>query len=196
MLIPLQMIYNKSDIRNFFRIKRKNISPQQYIQANGKILILFKYFFKKYAEIHCIHTYITALQYKEVDTWPIIYWLQQEKKNIAVPKIACQHTLNHYYYYKDTLLVKNKWNILEPLSSNKVSIKKIDLVILPLLAYDSQGYRVGYGKGYYDRFLKKCSLNTLKVGLSFFSPVSYISDRHVHDVAMNFCITPEKIYTF
>ncbi|MBU3714597.1 MAG: 5-formyltetrahydrofolate cyclo-ligase, partial [Ferruginibacter sp.] len=59
------------------------------------------------------------------------------------------------------------------------------------------GYRVGYGKGYYDRFIKKyCIENVLKIGFSFFEPIDEIADIHEHDVCMDYCITPETIYSF
>ena len=70
------------------------------------------------------------------------------------------------------------------------------MVFVPLLVFDQQGHRVGYGMGYYDRFLVQCSETTLKVGLSFFDPVSKIEDIKTHDIALDFALTPEGIFTF
>jgi 5-formyltetrahydrofolate cyclo-ligase len=69
-------------------------------------------------------------------------------------------------------------------------------VFIPLLAFDKSGHRVGYGAGYYDRFLSKCKPDCLKVGLSFFEPVDEISDADEFDVKLNHCVTPSKIWTF
>ncbi|MNY75556.1 5-formyltetrahydrofolate cyclo-ligase family protein [compost metagenome] len=63
-----------------------------------------------------------------------------------------------------------------------------------MLAFDRNGYRVGYGKGFYDRFLQK--INTRKIGLSMFEPVDCITDVNEHDVKMDLCITPDRIYFF
>jgi 5-formyltetrahydrofolate cyclo-ligase len=73
---------------------------------------------------------------------------------------------------------------------------KIDVVFLPLLAFGIAGYRVGYGKGYCDRFLAQCKPETLKIGVSIFEPVEHISNREPHDVRMDYCITPSTIYSF
>ena len=73
---------------------------------------------------------------------------------------------------------------------------KIEVVFIPLLAYDLKGNRVGYGKGFYDRFLKKLSKNTNKIGLSFFLPENYISDCSNHDIQMDYCVSPEKVFNF
>jgi 5-formyltetrahydrofolate cyclo-ligase len=64
------------------------------------------------------------------------------------------------------------------------------------LCFDLRGFRVGYGKGFYDRFLKKCRADCKKIGLSFFEPVKEISDIEEFDVALNFAVTPQEIYNF
>jgi 5-formyltetrahydrofolate cyclo-ligase len=68
------------------------------------------------------------------------------------------------------------------------------MVLVPLLAFDRQGFRVGYGKGFYDRFLQ--NLSTLKIGLSFFDADEDIDDVHAYDIQLDQCITPNKIVTF
>ncbi|HEX8461529.1 MAG TPA: 5-formyltetrahydrofolate cyclo-ligase, partial [Segetibacter sp.] len=73
---------------------------------------------------------------------------------------------------------------------------EIDLVFVPLLAYDKRGYRVGYGKGFYDRYLSLCKPEVLKVGFSYFGPEESIDDTHQFDVPLNYCITPDNIYEF
>ena len=70
------------------------------------------------------------------------------------------------------------------------------MVFVPLLVFDQHGHRVGYGKGYYDRFLDQCSESTLKVGLTFFDPVTKIEDIETHDISLDFALTPERIYAF
>lgn len=96
----------------------------------------------------------------------------------------------------ETLFEKNKYGIPEPVDGLLMFPEEIDLVILPLVAFDRHGYRVGYGKGYYDRFLKECREDVLKVGFSFFEPLDAIDDVNAMDVKMDHCITPERIYSF
>ena len=72
----------------------------------------------------------------------------------------------------------------------------IDVVFVPLLAYDKQGNRVGYGKGFYDKFLSECKSNVVKIGLSFFDPEEFIEDVFENDVKLNICITSLEVYNF
>ena len=95
-----------------------------------------------------------------------------------------------------TELVMNKWGIPEPSEGNEADPESIDLVLIPLLAFDLSGHRVGYGKGFYDRFLRNCRPDCIKAGLSFFGPVESIDDLNVFDRKMDLCITPERVYEF
>ena len=74
--------------------------------------------------------------------------------------------------------------------------KMIEVVFIPLLCFDLKGNRVGYGSGFYDRFLKECNSNTLKIGLSFFKPENIIEDTNSFDVKLDICITPQKVFSF
>jgi len=67
---------------------------------------------------------------------------------------------------------------------------------VPLLAVDKKGYRVGYGKGFYDKFLPSCKKECLKIGFSYFEPVDEITDKDQFDVPLELCITPHNIYVF
>nr|MCU0396414.1 5-formyltetrahydrofolate cyclo-ligase [Chitinophagaceae bacterium] len=90
----------------------------------------------------------------------------------------------------------SSFGVEEPLTGKPVDPGMIDLVFVPLLAFDKKGYRVGYGKGYYDRFLKRCRPDVMTLGLSLFPPVEAIGDLHTNDVPLKYCITPHKIYAF
>ena len=72
----------------------------------------------------------------------------------------------------------------------------IDVVFVPLLAFDKLGHRVGYGKGFYDKFLRGCRPKIIKIGLSFFEIEKPIEDTHLNDVNLDYCVTPKHIYMF
>jgi 5-formyltetrahydrofolate cyclo-ligase len=78
----------------------------------------------------------------------------------------------------------------------KIDPLEVDFIIMPLFAFDEKGYRVGYGKGYYDRFLKKCNDSCLKIGLSYFDAVDEIEDTDEFDVPLDLCVTPQQVYVF
>ncbi len=147
-------------------------------------------------EFDYFHIFLTIPEKKEVDTSYIIPVLQGRDKHLVVPKVVDSVDLEHFLLTDSTPLKPNKWNIPEPTDGICIPENKIDAVFVPLLAYDSKGYRVGYGKGYYDRFLRKCRTDVVKIGLSFFPPVPEISDKEKHDVPLDYCLTPEAIYNF
>lgn len=96
----------------------------------------------------------------------------------------------------DTRFRKNQYGIYEPEEGVTVKPGGIDIVFVPLLAFDKNGYRVGYGKGFYDRYLTQCRQDCIRIGFSYFSPLEQIADRNEFDVPLNFCVTPGCVYAF
>lgn len=128
----------------------------------------------------------------------IIAHIQNEYPAIrlCVPRIhSVADRLESFFFEGMHQMAENAWGILQPVTGTPLSSDKIDMVLVPLLAFDQAGQRVGYGKGYYDRFLATCRSDCYKVGLSFFSPVDKIITSP-GDVALDCCITPEKFYRF
>ena len=105
-------------------------------------------------------------------------------------------TMGHYLLTDNTVIKKNNYNIPEPVDGIEISSNKINVVFVPLLAFDKAGNRVGYGKGFYDTFLAECNPKTLKIGLSFFEAENQIEDVFKNDVTLDYCVTPNEIYSF
>lgn len=125
----------------------------------------------------------------------IIEYLLSFKKKIIIPKIK-NNELEHYYYNKFTMLKNNKWNILEPVNAELYfNLNLIDVVFVPLIICDKKGHRIGYGKGYYDRFLSKLDKNTIKIGISFFQCIKKIPINN-YDIALDYLIYPNGILDF
>src|SRR6056300_815297 len=122
------------------------------------------------------HLFLSIETKAEVDTTPLLTLLQGRDKNIAVPKITGKHKLTSILLTDATKLIKTKWDLIEPQSGIEVDEKWAQVVFVPLLGVDKKGNRVGYGKGFYDNFLKKCNEGTLKIGLSFFEAEDSIDD--------------------
>lgn len=120
----------------------------------------------------------------------------ERNKKVVVPKVYTDHILRHYLLTDSTILQPNKWNIPEPVNGVEVPASKIDVVFVPLLAFDQLGNRVGYGKGFYDRFLRECRDGIIKVGLSLFEAEDFIEDTDENDIPLDYCVTPKKIYSF
>ena len=115
---------------------------------------------------------------------------------MAVPRIDIHTGEMHHIHFDDaSLLISNAFGIDEPADGKIISEDDIDLVLIPLLAFDENGFRAGYGKGYYDRFLARCRKDVIKIGFSFFEPVDEIEDIDQFDISLNYCVTPERLYT-
>ena len=84
----------------------------------------------------------------------------------------------------------------EPVDGVEIPSTKIDVVFVPLLAFDEKGNRAGYGKGFYDAFLSECKPDAIKIGLSFFESEELITDVFEGDVKLDYCVTPNSIHSF
>lgn len=141
------------------------------------------------------HIFISIEKNNELDTSLIINKLKSEQKSIIVPKIS-NNELFHVEINEKTEFSINEYGIIEPNNGNYFKIENLDIVFIPLLVFDLQGHRVGYGKGYYDRFLKLTNSNTLKIGLSLFDPIYQIEDINNNDIKLDYCITPTNVHKF
>ncbi|MGB8704367.1 MAG: 5-formyltetrahydrofolate cyclo-ligase [Gillisia sp.] len=143
------------------------------------------------------HIFLSISEKKEVDTEPVLHILQGKDKEILISKSDfTTREMHHFLLTDSTKLQKNKWNIPEPSGGIEISSEKIEVVFLPLLAFDKIGHRVGYGMGFYDKFLQSCRPEVLKIGLSLFEPEERIPGILSTDVPLDYCVTPNKIYSF
>lgn len=143
------------------------------------------------------HLFLSIKKLNEVDTEPLLHILSGKDKNIILSKTHFDTlTMEPFLLTDNTIIKKNQWDIPEPENGIPFPTEKIEVVFIPLLAYDSLGNRAGYGKGFYDRFLEKCSPDCVKIGLSFFEPEEDKILTNSQDIKLNYCISPEKIYFF
>jgi len=143
------------------------------------------------------HLFLSIETQKEINTDFILNILSGKDKNIVISKSDFKTgTLSNYLLTDSTKLKLNPYNIPEPVDGIEINDSKIEVVFVPLLAFDTKGNRVGYGKGFYDRFLENCKQETIKIGLSFFEAEDIIDDVSKNDIPLNYCVTPKKIYTF
>ena len=141
------------------------------------------------------HVYVSIESKNEVNTNDIISFILNKNKRVIVPKMINKNLI-HLEIDQSTKFTKNKLGIREPISKVKFDASLIEIIIVPLLVFDKSGHRVGYGGGYYDRFLKKCKKDCIKVGLSLFEPIEKIKDVSSFDVKLNYGVTPESIFSF
>ncbi len=186
----------KQEARKIYLQKRLDLSEGEYQQLN---LQLYNQFFAQLdlSFIKCIHFFLPIEDKREPDTWPIIERIRREFAHIRIslPKMN-GNELENIYFEGLHQLKKNKWGILEPQQGVPTPAEKIDMVIVPLLAFDEKGHRVGYGKGFYDRFLVECRKDCLKVGISLFPAVDQFEGVEDNDIALTNCISGHNFYCF
>ncbi|MBD2754710.1 5-formyltetrahydrofolate cyclo-ligase [Spirosoma validum] len=195
---------DKVTARQQFLAKRKTLSANDVKRRSELIARRFFDFLKKHGladKSPTIHTFLPIKRQNEVDTWLIIrhIWSEYTNLRIIVPVTDIStNALRHYNLHPQTALVENRWGISEPVTDSQASVSPadFDIVLVPLLAFDEQGNRVGYGGGFYDRFLADCRPDCRKIGLSLFDPIKQIEDTEQTDVPLDICITPDRVWLF
>ncbi len=188
------MEHTKSFLRRQYLEKRLALSIEEVDTAS--LAIANRCLELPMWEKEIFHLFLSITQKNEVVTNPLLTLLQGRDKSIVVPKILPEGNLEHILLQDATKIKLNAWGVPEPLSGILIPPEKIEVVFVPLLVFDTQGNRVGYGKGFYDRFLAACSPQVIKVGLSFFEPVDRIADVDAFDIPLTSCVTPLRSYLF
>jgi 5-formyltetrahydrofolate cyclo-ligase len=187
----------KKELRKLYREKRNEVSPTEKLRWDDLLLIRFQTIELPY--ISHVLSFYPIEENNEVNTFHITDYLRFRNPglNICYPRTDMQnHTMQAVVCHPDSIFESNAWNIPEPLDETIAEPSEIDLVIVPMLICDSKGNRVGYGKGFYDRYLAQCGPDCIKIGFSYFEPVEAVDDTGEFDVPLDFCITPERAYVF
>ena len=186
----------KKELRKIYLNRRKELSDEAFRQLNERLCD--NLFVKvKVSQIQVLHTFLPIEKNREVNTWLIIDRIRKDfpQVRISVPKINNQTSeLEHYYFEDKDQLETNTWEIPEPIKGVPTPIEKIDAVLVPLLAFDRQGHRLGYGRGFYDRFLANCRPHCMKIGLTFFEMEEKIEGIGEKDIPLDMVITPESVF--
>jgi 5-formyltetrahydrofolate cyclo-ligase len=174
---------------------RSSLNEEDRNESQNSFLYQFKEL--KLGAIKVLHHYLAVKEQYEISLDQIIDTIKAGSIDLiqSVPVMKGDDMIS-VLYQKGMFLCKNEWGIEEPLDQRQIEEYSIDCVLVPLIAFDIQGNRVGYGKGCYDRFLTKCRKDVIKIGFSYFPPLESIDDTDEFDIPLNYCITPERIYEF
>lgn len=188
----------KSELRQIYLEKRKSLSSAARNEKSRQIAALFFQHFDL-SRIQVLHCFLPIERTFEIDTNLIVQKARQDFPSIEilVPRVNfITNEIENVRFTPETKLRQNKWRIAEPTENETVETGKIDAILVPLLCFDERGFRVGYGKGFYDRFLKNCRADCLKIGLSYFAAAAEISDAQEFDIPLDFCVMPKMILSF
>ena len=179
----------KEALRKFLISRRSELGPSIDFQSN--ILNNIKPLIEE-IENEYIGTYISFRD--ELDTKKLNQYLLERELNLALPAIDFKtKEINFFMYHKNTELIENKFSILEPKNKDKVIFPKI--ILIPLLGYSKSGFRLGYGGGYYDKYLSKNGIGDVKkIVIAFsFQEVEEIPVED-HDERLDWILTEKHLY--
>jgi 5-formyltetrahydrofolate cyclo-ligase len=187
----------KKEIRKIYKDRRLQLSHSQKERLDDLLLIQFQKLPLPYIEVLLSYWPIAAMN--EINTHTITDFIEFRNPGLRIAYPVTEFatcTMTAILIDDDTEFIENEYGILEPIVAEEIEADLIDVVLVPLLAFDTKGNRVGYGKGFYDKFLTACKKDVVKIGLSYFDPVEMITDVDAHDIKLDHCITPDKIYDF
>jgi 5-formyltetrahydrofolate cyclo-ligase len=186
----------KAELRTQYKARRAALPPEMVAALTQQITERFFADETILAALNIpdavLHTYLPIRQQNEVNTWPIIRRVWAEWPHVRVLSSVTDptaHTLISFTLSPDTYLTENRWGIPEPTQPTQRATDVPTLVIVPLLVFDGRGHRIGYGGGYYDRFLAELPPTCLMVGLSFFSPTNQYWAVEETDVPLALFVT-------
>lgn len=157
----------KTALRQQFRAFRAGLSEAEYTAQSAAMVAQIRTL-PELREAETVHTYWPMASRREIDLRPLIDWLHTSGKQIVLPVVDTfsstpEHPplLRHVRFETAEALRPNRWGIHEPTGGKSVSIEDIDAVVVPALGAGRNGHRLGYGKGYYDAFLRRLAAPTL-----------------------------------
>jgi 5-formyltetrahydrofolate cyclo-ligase len=185
----------KQELRAHFSELRSRLSPatiksfSQSICLKTETLPIWNY--------RVFHCFLSRDRGDEVDTSCILQALNNHNKEICVPRIEGRGVMSARVWQEETPLIQNKYGIPEPSEqAAQINEDRIEVVFVPLLAFDKKGSRLGYGGGFYDRLWEACSPDSIWVGLSLLEASSRPLPSEIHDLKLDYALTPNRIHEF
>ncbi|MDC0127754.1 5-formyltetrahydrofolate cyclo-ligase [Methylophilaceae bacterium] len=186
----------KDIVRKTYLEKRQELSSSKFEEESSQLVQNTIELIKKYKP-ECVHCFLPIHSKGEINTKPIIQYCWKNNINVVVPVSNFKDgTLKNAEFRQHTKTKQTKNNITEPIDPIWQKNDSIDIIITPLLAFDLKGYRVGYGKGFYDRFFASLHKDAKRIGISIFKPCKGIEDITEYDIPLTHCVTPNKTYSF
>jgi 5-formyltetrahydrofolate cyclo-ligase len=191
------IMMTKRELRKVYREKRLLLDEGYREQLDSG---LFDQLIRlDWSKCNYLHIFLSLPKYNEPDTSRFIHWIRHQHPHIKLvlsKTDLADGSMINYLWNEHTSIAQNQWGLLEPTGGEVVNEELVDSVLVPLLVADKKGNRIGYGKGFYDRFLAKCRDDVRSIGLSYFDLVEQIVDTEEWDFPLKYCMTPDKTYNF
>ncbi len=186
----------KKNLRQLYRKKRAALSIQERQRLSERILKQFESLALPVPAL--VMSYQPIAGFAEFSPAPVENNLSKRFPGVqfCYPKINGDVMDAFTFIPGKSNWVRQEWGIPEITGGKTVVPAEIDMILIPLLVTDRKGYRVGYGKGFYDRFMEQCPAEVLTIGFSFFDPVAQIDGLHKMDLKLRYCVTPQQVFKF
>ncbi len=187
----------KTELRKIYKEKRKGLSEGEYEKLTDLILIQYQQMHLPVPDL--IVSYKASAMHNEFDPENILSYCRFKNPGLSVAYPVIDdgdNTMQIKQVEADTAFELNKFEIEEPVGGNVLPPTACRFIFVPLLCADVSGNRVGFGKGYYDRFLEEVPSTALKIGFSFFPAVPQIADASTVDVPLTHLVTPYACLEF
>ena len=185
---------NKEELRKYYLNKRRSLSCEDTQSASEDICnSVFENFQFKSGD--AVHVFLPILTQNEINTHLIINKLHEQGITTVVPVTDFKSKIMTSVLFEKGQETRLNKGIPEPIVQHRFDDQNLTHILIPLAIFDKRGYRIGYGGGFYDRFLPKANPKVQKIGLSIFKPVDNCEPNEF-DIPLNHCITPQKKYSF
>ena len=181
-------------LKNVLRKKYLSLRKKKYYEVNKEYFLPLINFIKKKYKNKKINLGLYYPSNFELNIIKILDFNYISNKNILLPVIEENNQMNFFSWNKNEVLLVNKYGILEPIKSEA---KIPNIMIVPVLSFDSMKTRLGYGKGFYDRYLNKYLKkfnNILTVGVAFSFQKYHKVPLEKNDVKLNFILSEKGLY--
>lgn len=188
---------DKKQLRKLYLEKRLALTQKDLLKLDDLLLIQLQKV--SFEPVSVLMSYVPIADKNEPDSFLFARYL-----SVMHPGLQLAYPVSDFSNYSmtamavddDTLFVEKNFGIVEPAAGVEIEPWLIDVVFVPMVICDKMGRRVGYGKGFYDRFLTKCKPDVVTIGFSYFEPIEEISDAGKWDLPIRYCVTPHKLYQF
>jgi 5-formyltetrahydrofolate cyclo-ligase len=185
---------SKHKLRQEAKTQRKALSADEVayhsIQIDKQVSTCFSFRDKR------ISCFLSMESQREVHTEYILKQLARQNQLFVPVSNFLDGTMQHIPFEPGDILALNSYHIPEPIHKKPpIHPIELDVIFIPLLQADVHGNRLGYGKGFYDRYLALCRPDVIKIGLNFFDPISAIPTEKT-DIPLDYLITPDRVYEF
>lgn len=186
----------KQEARVHFKALRQRLTDVDQQRCDDLLLIRFQTV--PLPPLSTLLNFVPSAEHREANSFLLEDYLRFRNPGmvVAYPRITDGGNMEAVVPETETDFEPNVFGIPEPTGNAVLYPSQVEAVIIPMLGFDESGQRVGYGKGYYDRYLSGCSDNCIRLGICYFEPVHRITDAAAHDVPLDFCITPQRVYVF